>query len=140
RPVDQARSQGLPLGGAPFALEIAARNSPRGEGLFLIMDGERKEILPRLRLLGRDDRRQHSGFAPGGEHRAIRLAGDVSGLEGELAPAPVEFFALNVKHLSSSCIGLRMRKPAAHAARGSGLVIGKTARGWEIRQPLAILP
>jgi hypothetical protein len=31
---------------------------------------------------------------------------------------------------------LRMRKPAAHAAREIGLVIGKTARGWANASPL----
>ena len=104
RPVDQTGGEGLAVGRAPFALEIAAGNSPGRERLFLVVDGERKEILPGLRLLGGDHGRQHRGFAPCGEHRAIRLTGHPSGLERELAPAPVEFFALNVKHLSSSCL------------------------------------
>ena len=104
RPVDQAGGQRFTVGQAPFALEIAAGNASGGEGLFLVVDGEGKEILPRLRLLGGDNGRQHRGFAPGGEHRAIGLTGQTSGLERELAAAPVEFFALNVKHLSSSCV------------------------------------
>ena len=104
RPVDQAGGQRFTVGQAPFALEIAAGNSSRGEGLFLVVDGERKEILAGLRLLGGDDGRQHRGLAPGGEHRAVRLAGHTAGFERELAPAPVEFFTLYVKHLSSSCM------------------------------------
>ena len=104
RPVDQAGSEGFAVGGAPFALEIPAGNSSRGERLFLVVDGEGKEILAGLCLLGGDDGRQHRGFTPGGEHRAIGLAGHASGLEREFATAPVEFFALYVKHLSSSCM------------------------------------
>ena len=104
RPVDQAGGQRFPVGQAPFALEIAAGNSSRGEGLFLVVDGEGKEILAGLRLLGGDDGRQHRGLAPGGEHRPVRLAGHTAGFERELAPAPVEFFTLYVKHLSSSCV------------------------------------
>ncbi len=102
RPVDQAGGQGFAVRGTPFALEIAAGNSTRGKRLFLVVDGEGKEILARLRLLGGDDGRQHGGFAPGGEHRPVGLTGHASGLERKLAPAPVEFFALYVKHLSSS--------------------------------------
>ena len=104
RPVDEARGQRFTVGHAPFALEIAAGNSSRGERLLLVVDGERKEILAGLRLLGGDDGRQHRGFAPGGEHRAVGLTGDAAGFERELAPAPVKFFALCVKHLSSSCM------------------------------------
>ena len=104
RPVDQARGQRLAIGRAPFALEIAAGNSPRRERLFLVVDGERKEILSRLRLLGGDDRRQDRGFAPGGEHGAVGLASQPAGFKRELPAAPVEFFALGVKHLSSSCM------------------------------------
>ena len=104
RPVDQAGGERFAVGRAPFALEIAARNAARGEGLFLVVDGQGKEILAGLRLLGGDHGRQHGGFAPGGEHRAVGLTGHASGLEGQLAAAPVEFFALYVKHLSSSCM------------------------------------
>ena len=104
RPVDQAGGQRFTVGQAPFALEIAAGNSARRERLLLVVDGEGKEILAGLGLLGGDDGREHRGLAPGRQHGAVGLAGDASGLERELAPAPVEFFAFNVKHLSSSCI------------------------------------
>ncbi len=103
RPVDQAGGQRFAVGQAPFALEIAAGNAARGEGLLLVVDGQGKEILAGLRLLGGDDGGQHGGLAPGGEHRAVGLTGHAAGFERELAAAPVEFFALYVKHLSSSC-------------------------------------
>ena len=104
RPVDQAGGQRFAVGQASFALEIAARNATGGEGLFLVVNGEGKEILAGLRLLGGDDGRQHRGLAPGGEHRPVRLTGHTAGFERELAPAPIEFFTLYVKHLSSSCV------------------------------------
>ena len=104
RPVDQAGGQRLAVGHAPFALEIAAGNSTCGERLLLIVDGEGEEILAGLWLLGGDDGRQYGRLAPGRQHSAVGLAGHASGLERELAPAPVEFFALYIKHLSSSCI------------------------------------
>ena len=44
RPVNQARDQCLAFGRATFALEIAARNAPGGEKLFLVVAGERQEI------------------------------------------------------------------------------------------------
>ena len=50
RPVDEARGQHLLLGRPAFALEEAAGDLAGGEGLFLVVDGEREEIDPRLRL------------------------------------------------------------------------------------------
>ena len=135
RPVDQARGQRFAVGQAPFALEIAARNAAGGEGLLLIVDGEGKEVLPGLRLLGGDDGRQHGRFAPGSEHRAVGLTGHAAGFEHELAPAPVEFFALYVKHLSSSCV-VEDAKACGPCRPRFGLVIGKTARGWANASPL----
>ncbi len=101
RPVDQAGHQGLALGGTTLALEIPARNAACREGFFLIVDGERKEVLAGLRGFGGDDGGEHCGLAPTGEHGAVRLTGDLARLEHELAPCPVEFFAVNLKHIRS---------------------------------------
>ena len=49
RPVDQARGQHLLLGRPAFALEEAARDLARGEGLLLVVDGQREEIDAGLR-------------------------------------------------------------------------------------------
>ena len=114
RPVDETGNERLAVGRPPLALQIAARDAAGGEGLFLIMNGEGEEVLSGLGFLRRDDGGEHSGLAPGGEHGAVGLTGHAPGFQDELPPAPVEFFTLNVKHLSSSC-GSRMRKPAAHA-------------------------
>ena len=48
RPIDQPRDQGLLFGWPALALEEAARDLSGCEGLLLIIDRERKEILTRL--------------------------------------------------------------------------------------------
>ncbi len=87
RAVDQARGQRLLVGHAPFALEIAAGDAPRREGLFLIVNREREEIDARFGRLHGDHGRQNSGFAPAGEHRAVGLPRNAAGFENELATA-----------------------------------------------------
>ena len=68
--------------------------------------------MPALRLLGGDDGREHGGLAVGGEHGAVGLARDLAGLEGELAPAPVEFYTLDIEHcVLSFMVFAKARKP-----------------------------
>src|SRR5690606_16978640 len=55
RPVDQAAGQRFLLGSSALALEEAARDTPGGRKLFLVVDSEREEILPLLDALGRRD-------------------------------------------------------------------------------------
>ncbi len=55
RAVDQAAGERFLLGCAAFALEKAARDAPGGGELFLIVDGEREEVLPFLHRLGGRD-------------------------------------------------------------------------------------
>ena len=90
RAIDQARGQRLGFGRAPFALEVAARDLARGEVLFLVVDGQREEVLTRLRRLGRNDGGKDHGLAERGEHGAVGLAGDLAGLKGEGLAAPVQ--------------------------------------------------
>ncbi len=98
RPVDQAGDQRLLLGRASLALEIAAGDAAGREGLFLIVDGERKEVLAGLRRLEADHGGEHGGLAVGGEHGAVGLAGDLAGLQDERAPGPIDDFAVNCEH------------------------------------------
>ena len=51
RAIDQARGQGFLVRETPFALEKAAGDPPRREGLFLIMDREGKKSTPGLGAL-----------------------------------------------------------------------------------------
>ena len=140
RTIDQARSERLAVRGASLALQVAARNAAGGERLLLIMDGEGEEVLPGLGLLERDDRREHGGFAPGGEHGAV-------GLTRHRGRSPARACARTSRVLHVECqtsffiLRLRMRKPAArmravqarHRQDGGGL-------GEPKRQPSAILP
>ncbi len=63
RAVDQARLQGLGLAGPAFALEEAAGDLTGGERLFLVVHGEREEVLARTGGLHPDGRAQHDGVA-----------------------------------------------------------------------------
>ena len=65
RAIDQAAGQRFLFGGAALALEEAARDTPGGREFFLIVDGQREEILPRLDGLGGGDRAEDDGFAQG---------------------------------------------------------------------------
>ena len=81
-PVDQTRGQRLLFGGTSLALEETAGNASRGVGLFLIIDGQRKEIAARCRLLEAHRRDQHHRVAHGHEHRAVGLTCEFARLDG----------------------------------------------------------
>ena len=81
RPVDQPRGQRLLFGRTALALEIAAGNLAGGEGLLLVVHGQREEVDAGLRFLGGDDGGEHAGIAIGGKHGCVGLAGDAPGLE-----------------------------------------------------------
>ena len=98
RAIDQARGQRVFLGRAALALEIAARDAAGGVIFFGVVDGERQEVDAFLRRLGRDDGGDHRGLAIGGEDCAVGLARYPAGLEGELAPAPIEFNSMDIEH------------------------------------------
>ena len=89
--VDEPRGQHLLLGRSAFALEESARDLAGGEGLFLVVDGQREEILSRLRLFAGDRGAQHRGLAVGRHHGAVGLARNAAGFEHQAAAAPVNF-------------------------------------------------
>src|SRR5690606_1478464 len=61
------------------------------------VDGQGEEVLARLCGLCRHDGGEHDGFARGGEHGAIRLAGNLAGLESQGLAAPVELDLVVIK-------------------------------------------
>ena len=71
---------------------------PAAKRLFLVVDGQREEVLAGLLLAGRNHGGEHGGLAVGGDHGAIGLPGDLAGFEHELVPGPIDFFALNIEH------------------------------------------
>src|SRR3546814_15887447 len=89
RPVDEAGDQGLLLRRPALALEEAARDLPRGEGLLLVVHGEREEIGTRPRRSLADGGAQHHGVAIGPQDSAIGLTRDAAGPPGQLAAAPL---------------------------------------------------
>ncbi len=98
RAIHQPRHQGLAFGRAPLALEIAARNAAGCEESFLVVAGQRHEIDAFLRLLRRHNGCKDGGLAVAGEYCSVRLSGYFAGFENELAPAPIKFFTMDVKH------------------------------------------
>jgi len=98
RAIDQAGDQGLALGRAAFALEVAAGNAAGRVGLFLVVAGQRQEVDAFLRLLRRHHGREHDGLAVGRNHCAIGLARNLAGFEFEGASAPIEFDGMYIEH------------------------------------------
>ena len=81
RAIDEPRGQRLLFRRAPFALEEAAGNLAGGVGLFLVVDGQRKEVLAGLGFLPGHRGDEHDGVVEARQHRAAGLAGDLAGFE-----------------------------------------------------------
>ena len=118
RAVDKAAGQHLLLGRPAFPLEEAARDLAGGEGLFLVVDGQREEVLSGLLRPHADGGAQHDGVAVARQHGAVGLAGDLAGLQDQRAAAPVEFLAEVVEHASCVLRDARHRRTASQTTRG----------------------
>ena len=90
RTVDQTRVEDLLLALPSLTLEEAAWNLARGEGLLLVVAGERKEIdvLPRLFRRGRGD--QHHGVAVLNEGRSAGLPRHPPHLDRKATPVKID--------------------------------------------------
>jgi hypothetical protein len=110
RPVDQARGQGLLLGRPALALEEAAGDLAGGEGLFLVVDGQREKILPWLDLARGDRGAEHRRLAVAGEHRAVGLTGQTAGLEDQRTTAPDDLFPVDFEH-GGLCLSTSLGPP-----------------------------
>ena len=119
RTVDQARNQGFAFRRAAFALEETAGNAAGGVGLFLIVDGQREEILARLDFVLGDHGDQHHGVVHVDDDGAGSLAGDFTGFQGDLMTAEGKRF-LDSAHTSSF---QSKNAPRGRGVRNSG---GKT--------------
>ena len=98
RTVDQAAGERFLLGRAAFTLEEATGDTAGSRELFLIVDGEREEVLPFLHRLGRGHGAQHHGFAIGRQHGAIGLTGNTPGFQSEGLSAPLQRYGFRVEH------------------------------------------
>ena len=101
RAIDQAAGQRFLFGGAALTLEEAARDTPGGREFFLVVDGQREEVLPRLDALGGGHRAEDDGLAQGRDYRAIGLARNAAGFELQRLAAEVDFHSLDIEHLIS---------------------------------------
>ena len=121
RPVNQARGQRVFLGRTALALEKAARDAAGRVIFFRVVDCERQEVDAFLRLLRRHDGGEHGGLAVGGDDGAVGLARNAPGLEGELAPAPIEFNSMHIEHFFFlSWLSGQVPKAMSKTARNCG--------------------
>ena len=131
RPVDQARGQRLLLGRPPLALEKAARDLARSEGLFLVVDGQREEILAGLHRTCRRRRwpaprsRPACASTAPSAWRAIRPLSRT-----QLAAAPVDFLTCNLEHSLTFLgqPGCRGRRQSAARRRSPAALAGAASR------------
>ncbi|MNS73973.1 hypothetical protein D3C72_1074320 [compost metagenome] len=98
RTVDQARGQRLVFRRTAFTLEEAAGDLAGRVGLLDVVDGQREEVLARLRVLGGDHGRQHHGVFHIDQHGTAGLAGDFAGFHADRVLAPLEFLDDLVEH------------------------------------------
>src|SRR3546814_4861774 len=96
RTVDQAADQSFLFGRAAFALEEAAGDTAGRRIFFLIVDGEREEILPVLHRLGGRDGEENNRLAQASDDRAIARPGNLTRYKRHRFAAPLyrNFFHL----------------------------------------------
>ncbi|MCY1297823.1 hypothetical protein D9M70_472760 [compost metagenome] len=119
RTVDQARNERFVFARTAFALEVATRDLAGSVGLFLVVDGQREEVLARLRRLGRNDGGENDGFAVGGDDGAVSLTGDLAGFELERTPSPFDFNLVGIEHVLSFMCGGPFRGCCSAGGRGA---------------------
>ena len=91
RSVDEARAERRVARWASLALDEAARNLARRIHLFLVIDGQRKEIDAFARFLRCRGRHEHDRIAITHEHGAVRLLRHLAVLDDELSSAHFHF-------------------------------------------------
>ncbi len=84
RSVDHPRGQDRPLGGAPLALEEAARDLAGGVHPLLDVDGEREEVRALARLHAALRGGEHHRLAGPHDDGAVGLLRELAGLERDL--------------------------------------------------------
>ena len=83
RAVDQARGERLLLRRPAFALEEAAGDAAGRVGLLDVVDRQREEVLVRVGVLAADGGDEDHGVAHGDEDRAVGLAREAAGFDGD---------------------------------------------------------
>ena len=139
------RHQGLVLGRAALALEEAAGDLARGEGLLLVVHGQREEVLAGPHRARADHGAEHDGVAEPRHDRAVGLAGDLAGLQRQELAAPGDVLAVVVVEHASFLLGTPagLRCPNARRsgrARSPGPAVCRNRTGrpaatrWDARR------
>ena len=98
-PVDETRGQRFLFARTPLPLEEAARNFPRGEGLFLVIHRQRKKVHVGIGRFDADRGAQHLGLAITRHHGAVGLPGDLPGLQDQRPAAELNLFPKLFEHI-----------------------------------------
>ncbi len=101
RTVDQTAGECFFFGCTAFTFEEAARDAASSREFFLIMYGQREEILPFTYGFGGGYCAQHHGFAISSQNGAVCLTGNLAGFESEGFAAPFNRYGFLVEHVFS---------------------------------------
>src|SRR5262249_51274557 len=104
---------------------------------FLIIDGQREEVLARLRFFREHAGGQERGLPPGRKHSAVSLTGDAPSFERELAPRPVHRNGFDIEHSSYSSRSSRCLR--SHVRSGGSAARNFPRRG-SVWGCVALLP
>ncbi|OQB91521.1 MAG: hypothetical protein BWX84_01366 [Verrucomicrobia bacterium ADurb.Bin118] len=85
RAIRHAHGEDFLFGGAPFALEVAAREFARRGGFLPVIHGQGKEILAFPGFGGGHGGHNDHGFAELNRDGAVRLFGELAGFDDELS-------------------------------------------------------
>ena len=142
RAVDQARGQRLAVGQAAFALEVAAGNAAGGEGLLLVVDGQREEILAGLGAPWRRRRWRARWSRPRSPAPRRRPDGRCGRFRARACARTSR--VLHVEYQTSFILfmwkGCESRWPCRGRLRTCPSSARRRGAGASRRQPLAILP
>ena len=91
RTIDQAAGEDFFFRGAALAFNESARDLAGGVGVLSIIDGEREEPGPHLRLVSHTSGDEYHGVTGTNDNSAARLLGHFTRLQGDLTAAQVYF-------------------------------------------------
>src|SRR5690606_25728286 len=95
RTVDQTGSQGFFFGRTALTLQVTTRNTTGSVHFFLVMHGQREEILTGFYAFSGNNSGQHLGFAHGSQYGTIGLTGDTASFQSDGFITELEGFDLS---------------------------------------------
>ena len=91
RPIDQTAGENFLFRGTPLAFDESARNLAGGVGVLPVIDGEREEPGPHLRLVSHTSGDEYHGVTGTNDNSAARLFGHFTRFQGDLTAAQIYF-------------------------------------------------